>query len=212
VVNAADGANLAAGWHAITLKAAFAHPTDQASLEWKPPGSADWHPVPRAALLAHSERHGLLGRFFDRALTLGSPTPTAEPAPFSRIDAALSFDWEKQWDEAPPAPFAARPSTMEWSGTVDFPEGDVALRLESTTPAEVFLDGVRVLSTAGAREPRPAEAQLPGASGRVSILVRAVRPADDDWRFWKLRLLWSEPGGGWTAFARYEPPKDSSSH
>ena len=91
---------------------------------------------------------------------------------------------------------------MEWMGTVDIPEGEpLKLRLEATTPAQVFLNGKLVLSAQGKRGGENVEGEVGGQHGRVPILVRNVRPAGDDWLFWKLRLLWREPGGGWDAAA-----------
>jgi 4-amino-4-deoxy-L-arabinose transferase-like glycosyltransferase len=197
---------LAAGWHPIELSATFNQPADRVTLEWKPPGGPQWASIPRAFLDTHPEGHGLLGRYFARAITASGPDPIVEPADYERVETALSFDWQANLDDHPPEPLAARPSTMEWTGTVDVPEGDTqTIRLETTTPARVFVGGALVLSAEGKREGQRVEVELTGLSGRVPILVRTVRPAEDDWQYWKLRLLWRDAGGGWTAFVRYRP-------
>ena len=95
---------------------------------------------------------------------------------------------------------------MEWSGTVQFPEGDTqSLRLETTSPARVFVNGVEVLasdeSTAVVKE-----VTLTGLGPRAEILVRTVREAEPPVWFWWMRLLWRQSGGNWIGFADYEPP------
>jgi hypothetical protein len=98
---------------------------------------------------------------------------------------------------------------MEWTGTVDLsgtkPRG---MRLVTTTPAQVFIDGALVAAAQGAIERQTVETEITGHSGRVPILVRTFRSAGgEDWSVWKLQLLWRGPAGEWTASARYEPPR-----
>jgi 4-amino-4-deoxy-L-arabinose transferase-like glycosyltransferase len=204
---------LDAGWHLIDLEAVFRNAAQGAQLRWKPPHAPEWMPVPRGHLHQHPERHGLLGRYFGRLIRSpggdAAGRRIAEKPDYTRIETAPSFDYHYELDERPPEPFAARPSTMEWTGTVEVPEGDTqTIRLETTTPAQVFLDGTLVLSIEqGGREGVHKEAVLPNLTGRVPILIRTARPADDEWRFWKLRLLWRAAGGEWNAFVRYHPPE-----
>jgi hypothetical protein len=79
-----------------------------------------------------------------------------------------------------------------------------AVRLVTTTPAQVFLGGVLVASAEGALDGHSVKTEV-RASGHVTpILVRTVcRAQGDSWRFWKLRLLWRGLAGEWTTFARY---------
>ncbi|MBI4515765.1 MAG: glycosyltransferase family 39 protein [Deltaproteobacteria bacterium] len=199
--------HLAAGWHAIEVRARLSTPADHVALEWQPPAAADWSAIPRALLHTHPEAHGLLGRYFARPIGELSAEPIAAEPDYTRLEAAVSFDLFSQFDELPPAPFAARPSTLEWAGTVELPEGrSHGLRLEATTPASVFLDGTLVAMTAGGHEPQPVTVELSGVHGRRPILIRSLRPADDNPEFWKLRVLWRTPGGDWTAFVDYRPP------
>jgi len=196
-------ANFPAGWHAIELAATLRSNSERIALEWKPPNTTEWTRIPRASLHTHPEIHGLLGRYFDRAIAAPTAAPIDGTPLYTRIDTVLSF-FHDELDDRPPSPFAASPSTMEWAGTLDVPEGEPAIRLEATTSAQVFINGKLVLSAQGKRDGEQVQAELAGLSGRVPIVVRNLRPADD-WRNWKLRLLWREPGGGWTAFARYYP-------
>jgi hypothetical protein len=132
--------------------------------------------------------------------------PIAAAADYTHLDTVLSFDWFVELDDHPPDAYAARPGVMEWVGTVDVPEGNThPLRLEATNPTRVYINGALVLSAEGKVEGEQVEGDYTGASGRVPILVRAVRPADAHYNIWKLRLLWGEPGGGWTAFVPYHP-------
>jgi 4-amino-4-deoxy-L-arabinose transferase-like glycosyltransferase len=198
---------LAAGWHPIELNATFSQGQESVTLEWKPPGVTEWTTIPKVSLQTHPEGHGLLGRYFAGVLATTAPEPVSASPDYTRIDTALSFDWVPEQDDNPPAPFAARPSTMEWIGTVELPEGTPQkIRLEVTTPTQVFIDGKLVLAAQGKREGERVEAEISGLNGRVPILVRTVRPATNGVRFWKSRLLWRQPGGGWTAFANYHPP------
>jgi 4-amino-4-deoxy-L-arabinose transferase-like glycosyltransferase len=199
---------LAAGWHLIELRATFTQKASGITLQWRPPGATEWVAIPRTHLHAHPELHGLLGRYF-RGVIAEPPNP-AEPisvAPdYTHLDTVLSFDWYTELDDRPPEAYAARPGVMEWVGTVDVPEGSShTLRLEATGPTRVFINGKLVLSAQGRVEGERVQGDLSGVSGRVPILVRSVRPADAEFRIWKLRLLWGEPGGGWTAFVPYHP-------
>lgn len=202
---------MAAGWHTLELTTTFAQPTDLVALEWQPAWAEQWAKIPRNFLDTHPETHGLLGRYFGRVIDADMPSEIPDAPGYSQIDAVLSFDWYEEIDDPSPPFFAARPSTMEWVGSVDLPEGtDQTLRLEATGPTQVFIDQTLVLSDAGHREGAPPEATLHGLSGRVPILVRTTRPEDDHRTSWKLRLLWRDAGDGWTAFVRYHPPGDDA--
>ena len=198
---------LAAGWHTLELSAEFTSAgSDPIALEWKPPAAGEWAPIPRAFLQTHPDSHGLLGRFFAREISDQSAAPIGQTPDYLRLDAAVSFDFNVHFDEPPPPPFAAPSSTMEWSGTVNLTEGDVqGIRLEATTPTQVFINGRLAIASGGTRDARPVTAELGGLSGRVPIVIRSVRPGNDKSDFWKLRVLWRSPGGGWTAFVDYRP-------
>jgi len=170
--------------------------------------AGQWTAVSRGWLNTHPASHGLLGRFFARQIDDHAAVPLGQTADYTRLDAAVSFDFNLHFDEPPPPPFAATGSTMEWSGTVNLVEGDTqGIRLAATGPTEVYVNGALAIASKGSRDGRPVTAELVGVSGRVPIVVRSVRPADDKSDFWKLRLLWRTPGGGWTAFVDYRPPQ-----
>lgn len=202
---------MAAGWHTLELTTTFAQPTDLVALEWLPAWAEEWSRIPRNFLDTHPETHGLLGRYFGRVIDASTPAEIPDEPGYSQVDAVLSFDWFEEIDDPSPAFFAARPSTMEWVGSVDLPEGtDQTLRVESTGPTQVFVDNTLVLSVPGRYEGPPPEATLHGLRGRVPILVRTTRSEDDRRSSWKLRLLWRDAGDGWTAFVRYHPPWDDA--
>lgn len=203
---------LAAGWHPIEAAKTFRNAQDRAVLEWRPQPSAPWATVPVENLHVHAEPHGLVGRYFGGSIdpppANRGATPIPTPPDFTRIEVVPSFDYHFEADERPVEPFAARPSTMEWTGSVHIPEGTTRrLRLESTTPTEVFLNGALVLKSAGGPAAPPNDTTVAGTTGRVPILVRTVRSAQDDWRYWKMRLLWGTSDGSWTAFVPYYPPE-----
>ena len=201
--------HFAAGWHAIAVNATLHTLSDVVTLDWQTPDVAEWAAIPRAVLAAHPEAHGLLARAFGEVINATGASPIAQEAAYTYIEPALSFEYLSQIDDPPPKPVGQRPSTMEWLGTVELPEGDGhELRLEATRPTQVFFDGTLVLSAPGGRGMPPVEATLTGPRRRASLLVRTSRAANDmaDYEYWKLRLLWRTPGGGWTAFADYRPP------
>lgn len=202
----APATDLPAGWHEIEIEATLTRPTEETVLEWTPPGTAIWAKVPGEFLHAHPALHGLLGRYWGAEIPAAGPRLIDAVPDYQRIDPVVRFDWFPQTDEPPTAPFAARPSTMEWVGTVAFPEGDTMLRLAATAPTEVYIDDRLVASTPGGRDAAPAYARIVPKPNRANLVVRTRRGATDDHRFWKLELLWLQPGGTWSAFADYAPP------
>jgi len=199
--------DLAAGWHTVEISGTLRKSTDHFPLEWQRPDAPEWAPIARNFLYSHPQTHGLLGRYFTRVIAAATATPISEAPDYSQIDAAISFDWLFEVDARPPPAFAARPSTMEWIGSIELPEGKShGMRLEASTPVQVFVNGTQVLSTPGGREALPVEATLSGVSGSVPILIRTTRAADDFYGEWKLRLFWRGPGDEWTAFVKYQPP------
>jgi 4-amino-4-deoxy-L-arabinose transferase-like glycosyltransferase len=196
---------LPAGWHAIELTARLEAPADRVALEWRLSDAAEFAPVARALLHTHPETHGLLARWFNRVIASTSAQPIAEPPDYTRIDAVVSFDYYEMFDQRPAGGVGSTSSTTEWVGSVALPEATApALRLRSTGPAQVFLNGQLVASTDGQVEPVPLVAELPVPRGRVPILVRATRLADK-WERWKLQIEWRDAGAGWTAFVDYHP-------
>lgn len=198
---------LAAGWHAIDLSAALHASGETIALRWRDPTHDQFVPVPRAVLHTHPHAHGLLGRYYSRAVDEPPPTVIAAQPDYTRIDGAISFDFYRQFDETPTPSFAAVPSTMEWVGTVGI-DDDIApaLRLEATTPSQVFLNETLVVESS--RDAQPVTVELSGVHGRIPIRIRTLRPADDRNEFWKLRVLWRTAGGDWTAFADYRRRED----
>ncbi len=196
---------LAHGWHGLMLETTLNRPPDHVLAEWQGPDQKDWEQIPVGFLHAYPEVHGLLGRYFSRQLPAAGATPIDSPPDASALATTLSFDWFVPNDAPPPPPFAARPSTMEWVGTVDLPDRqERGLRLFASTPTEVFIDGKRVLQTGESDGRDPVETTISG-SGTLPILVRTVRRADDPHARWTLRLLWQAPGGSWNTFAAYQP-------
>src|SRR5205823_2071649 len=111
------------------------------ALEWLPAWADEWSNIPRNFLDTHPETHGLLGRYFGRVIDAWSPLPISDEPDYSQIDAVLSFDWFDEGDDPSPPQFAARPCTMEWTGSVDLPEGpEPTVRLESRGPSQVFIN------------------------------------------------------------------------
>lgn len=198
---------LFAGWHELAVQTTLNGAGESVAVQWRTPEAPDWSDIPRDHLHTHPSMHGLLGRYYTRALPLDPATPSADVPDYTKLDLALSFDWSPEFDEPPLPGFAAKPSTMEWVGTVDLREGRThRLRLETTAATRVFVDGKEVLASPGGYPATSEETTLAGLEGRVPILIRSVRPADDTTYLWWLHLHWGQPGGGWTAFADYNPP------
>ena len=198
---------LVEGWHSVEILLMATPPQDAPRLEWRRRTDPQWLPVPRERLSTVAAPAGLLGRYFlEDEPELGAEPWQHVPAQ-ERIESALCFDWRVYDDDAPPEWMAPRPSTMEWIGTVDVGErGDTALRLDTSAPATVYLDGRAVLSLDGSSLGNPVEVVLPFVRGRVPILVRARRPVDDGRLDWRLCLTWRTAGGAWEAAAEYGLP------
>lgn len=197
---------LPAGWQQVRLDGDLSPTSGTVRLEWRTP-DRPWQAVPREHLFIRLPRGQLLGRYFASALPLRGNHPVSATPFLVRTEGAVSFDFHPQFDPLPAAPLAARPSTMEWVGEV-FLRAGVAheVRLESTTPAVLYVDGREVLRLEGAPEGQVSTAVIEGGARESDILLRAVRPADDPARGWKLRLLWRPVGGGWTATPEYRLP------
>jgi hypothetical protein len=199
---------LAAGWHAVEVTGTLGQTDDRISIEWKVPEDSEWRGITREMLLAHPGRPGLLGRYFGREIAAAGAAPIEGKPDYDEIVPALSFDWFQNNDDLPLAPFGARGATMEWYGTIDLPEGQShRLRLEATTPAQVFVDGVLVVESVGGDGSTPIDAVVTTRASRVPFLVRSLRPAGDAWHRWKLRVLWQAFGNTWSAAAAYRPPE-----
>jgi hypothetical protein len=200
--------HLPAGWHTIEVELVARDSSATTQLEWRRPESTAWEPIEREFLNTHPRTHGLLGRYIPGALPLDEPEPLAGETGYAKLDIALSFDWQEEPDEEPPPVMARRPSTMEWVGTIAFPEGThQTVFLDTTTPAKVFVNGEEVVAASGGFPSPPVQRTFVAPAGRVPIVVRTVRAANDRPGFWRFRLLWRQPGGGWTAFADYAPPR-----
>ncbi|MBI3784389.1 MAG: glycosyltransferase family 39 protein [Deltaproteobacteria bacterium] len=211
VVTDASSIALVAGWHGVEIEATLTDMAQSIAFQWRKAEADAWETVPHDLLDTHPEVHGLLGRYFAKEIKSTNPAPIATAADYAQIEPLLSFFWgTPEAYEAPPPVFATRGSTLEWSGTVDFPEGtSQTVQLDNTTPAQVFVDGVLVLNGIAATGAPPLEATIAGKSKTMRILVRTTRPADDPLNYWRLRLLWRTPGGAWTAFVPYTPSQIS---
>ncbi len=174
-------------------------------------GAIDASSAMQGVLAQRGRERTLLGRYFAAAHDQTGAARIAAPPDAQRIETALSFDWLTEWEAPPTPPLAARPSTMEWVGTVRLAEtGGAALRLTTTADARLYLDGRLVVDAAGGGYPAQrveAEVDLPAAP--VDLLLRVVRRADDPFP-WVLALEWREAGGDWSAFAHYRPPADAA--
>lgn len=83
---------------------------------------------------------------------------------------------------------ASFPLEAKWSGFLHAPRfGLYGLRLRSTSPANLTVDGLRIFSGAGERE---ATVLLAAGLHEIRLSTR-LRNADDS-----IRLLWKPPGGG----------------
>jgi hypothetical protein len=206
-IDSSTSVNLPAGWHALRAQAQLQRLGHSVVLEWKTPDNSEWHPIEKPFLNTHPTRHGLLGRYFTHSLPIAEPEPSLAKPDYEQIVTALAFDANPERDEKPPAGFASKGATMEWIGTVEFSEGETqSLRLETTSPTKVFLNGVEVLDNHGQTPNSPTEATLTGIKGPAKILVRTVREVEPKVWYWWLRLSWKQPGGDWATFVDYKPP------
>lgn len=195
--------DLVPGWHPIEVGTRAGDSRVQ-QIEWLPPDATDWRRIPRENLFAGSALPRLLGRYFGEILSSDSAEPLAAIPLHERVEVALGIEWGLHDDDAPPDWFARRPSTMEWVGQVYLaPGAGHAIRIDATTPTQVFVAGRRVLATEGVRHGPGVERALPDVSGWVPLLVRSVRAGDDDPSRWQLRLSWSTLGGDWAVLADY---------
>jgi hypothetical protein len=95
---------------------------------------------------------------------------------------------------------------MEWVGSVRLAaEGDAAVRLTTTAPALLFLNGKLILAAAGGHPAQSLEAEIDVAPGPIETLLRVTWPENEPHE-WILALEWRQPGGDWSAFADYRPP------
>jgi 4-amino-4-deoxy-L-arabinose transferase-like glycosyltransferase len=196
---------LAAGWHSLAVDAAAANPR-QPRLEWTRPRAPHWSPVEPGYFSDHAIAHGLLGRYFTGVRSAPDGVPIDATPDGQRISTALSFEWSSPWNVAPPAPLLAPPATMEWVGSVRLAaEGDQALRLTTTAPARLFLNGKLILAAAGGKPAQSIEAEIDVAPGPIETLLRVTWPENEPHE-WILALEWRQPGGDWSAFADYRPP------
>jgi hypothetical protein len=194
---------LAAGWHAIAIGAGDDDDAPPA-VDWILPGASDWSRVPPESFSDHVEVHGLLGRYFAAVRDESGSQPIDAVPDLQRIETALSFDWVTDWEEAPPPPVAAASSTMEWVGQVAAGENGVTeLRLTTSDPARLYLDGKQLVDASGGQPPQVVEVTA-AARKRSTLLVRVTRSAPRP-EPWRLILEWRQPGGGWSAFACYSP-------
>lgn len=206
--------HLARGWHAVAVIGELDGRAPTLVLEWKRPGMDAWEAVPREYLHPHPEMHGLHGRYCTEELAASSAWPLCEHPVEETIEPALAFDWRHEhYDPLPPL-LAAPGTTQEWVGWLDVEEGpELELRLETTTPTEVYLGHRLVLATEGNPEAAAIENHLFAEGQTLPILVRSRCPSAAPCRTRTLRLSWRGPGGGWNAFARYRPtlPAEASS-
>jgi hypothetical protein len=92
-----------------------------------------------------------------------------------------------------------------WSGSVRFESAGVQrLRLQTTFPAQVVIDGRVVLEAATKGEPVDLTASVT-TDQQASLEVTASRPEQSPPGEWRVRLLWGTPDGGWSPFADYRP-------
>jgi hypothetical protein len=197
---------LPAGWQRLKLTMTLDFSTERRHIQWHQPNVPNWQRVPREYLNRHPARHGLLGRYFTDSVPIDNPKPSAGTPAFEQLVPALSFDLSPDHDEPAPPGFAAKGATMEWSGTVEFSEGETqTLRLEATSPARVYVNGALVVAN-DESAPVTKEVTLTGLGPRAEILVRSVREKEPPVWFWWLRLNWRQGGGDWVAFADYQPP------
>lgn len=204
-VGANRSLQLVAGWQEIRIDIAAPAGGELGPLHWRVAGTGAWSEVSARHLHRQSASRGLLGRYYARELVRSELAASTPPPDFARIDPAIAFD---RWffDPEPPLLLAARPSTMRWSGSVRFGGGGpVSVRLEATSPAEVYIGGELVVQAGQAPEQRSVEAHGIALGDGAAIEVYVRRTADDSPKIWNLRLLWSEDGAGWNAFPDYRP-------
>lgn len=202
----AEGLELVEGWNPIEVEMRASGERETRPVEWKKPGTVEWEIVPRELFFARTTVPRLLGRYFASDLPDSGAKPIARQPVHTRLETALFFDWHFYDDEPIPDWFAARPSTMEWTGTVDPGRlGIDAMRVVATSPTEVFLGSERIAAIAGTPQERSVEIALDGSKGELPLLVRTCRAADADPVEWALQVTWSSARDTWTALADYSP-------
>jgi hypothetical protein len=151
-------------------------------------------------LLAHPHAVGVRGRYSAHPAENGD-----EPRDWAheRLHSSLSFEWRWHDDDRPPDWFAIPGSVAEWKATVAPGWPDRGLRLQASVPAQVFVDGRLVIDHPGDYG-SPTDANVT-FERPAALTVQARIPAGVTPEILTLRLLWEEPGGGWTAFMPYLP-------
>jgi len=198
-----DGADdeeviFAPGWHEITAAAELADANARIVLEWRAPGSA-WEQVPSHFLNSYQSARGLRGHY-----DMPPASPSSVRTVAERMESAIAFDWFDTF-RAPANPPYGDATHFTWSGNVRFDAAGVQrLRLQTTYPAQVAIDGRVVIEAAtdGALVDLTASA---ATQQQAAIEVTATRPAQSPPGEWRIRLLWGTPDGGWTPFADYRP-------
>lgn len=196
----AVSARLQAGWQPIRIEAPVASATESIAISWRPLRMPYWVPLQRSSLSNHSEPIALRGIYRHHLET--APGVVARPTD-EHLHPSLSFEWRYMNDDDPPAWFVQAGTESEWRAVVELAPGNHPLRLDTTDPTEVYINDRLVLHSRGGDE-RPIETTLEQVQGSVHLRVHSQRPLGFGER-WRVRLLWGEPGGGWTAFARYRP-------
>jgi len=144
-------------------------------LLWRTPQEPAWTPVPEAVLYHDPVTgHGLVGRFFPNDSWSGTPA-------FSRIDPMIAY----YFHHIP----TTRPSTVEWRGRLEIPEGAPwALGTEALSATWLYLDGQEVLSNTQINQYRQIELGL--LAGWYDITLRFLDAGDHS----HVYLYWQPPG------------------
>lgn len=193
-----EEATLAPGWNEISATAQLADAGARTVIEWRPPGSA-WEPVPSRYFSFQHPGRGLRGRY-----ELSPANPASAVTVAERMESAIAFDWFDTFRAPANTPYGDA-SRFTWSGSVRFDAPGVQrLRLQTTFPAQVRIDGRTVVEAAtdGALVDVTANVAIERPS---SIEVTAHRPEQSSPSEWRVRLLWGTPDGGWSPIAAYRP-------
>ena len=164
---------LAEGRHALLAQLA---PAAEFSLLWRPPGQAEWQPVPKECLYrAPVEAGGLQADYLP-----GAGEDWGAPA-LSRVEPYIDY-----YFHIIPLP---RPYRIRWHGWLLPPApGEYVFSLQARDHAELWLGGQKVLATAAPDTPTSAAVAL---SGPASVEVRFW----DETGYTGVHLRWRRPDG-----------------
>lgn len=164
---------LSYGWHSIRVAGVLESKETRASIRWRPP-EEEWALVPDHYLHQRQELGVLSG-------TLTKPTGETQ----SRVDGAVGFrNLSDLWSLSSPA-------EVTWDGTLKVATpGSYSLGIRANGPAELIIDGTRVVSHDATGTEGISRKEMPLAPGAHAVTVRYKWQRDPG----VIELLWAPPG------------------